>query len=368
MKKADERSYLNQKTLRALYPELPQEAAEQLRLRQIYLSHKEEPKVKKKLSLALVVSMVAVMIAVVAIAEMSTGVISNYLQKKQGIELTEDGQSLFARAKPVSVHEFEDIIFTVTEAATDGQSLFVGAVVKPKPGHGVLLAIGETEGYDIVPYGKDGENYADMAKRTGKKIVTAAIGYNFNDQMTCSLGDDYDEDGTMYLFLSADIGDHQNIAELTLSMEVSDYDPAKGYTNFQKHEWLEKLASYTPEVKELSVGQNVPDTDIHVQSVKLSLTPISLYYEIRTTGSKTDSFLEFFDAENRRIDGGANGLGSAGMEGQVYIQKGSLNLTKFPEALFLRSFDGEKGEAMFTENPDYDTNAAYSEALRIQIR
>lgn len=367
MKKADEKSYLNRETLRGLYPQLPKETAERLRLQQLYMNSKEEPKVKKKLSLALVLSLAALMIAAVAIAEVTTGILSQHF-KSNSIDLTEEAENIFEQTGPVLIHEFEDITFTIREMASDGRNLFVAAHVAPKSGKNIALIDDGSGGDPSDPYSSYYANCWDAVKETGKRVVTAGV--SFKEKIRAihmSVGTN--DDGSLDIVTTYRINEEEAaLDELGLVLSLSGYAYEDEHPTFDYRSVLREvpLEKYPMQVKEIEILQNIGDKGIYLGMLNLHLTPISLYYDIdfhmppilysevySSTGTymlDEDVLLHMFDESGQELTEGYEYPQGDQIRG---LQTGSFDLREFPKEIFIKAYDHRDG--------------SFSEAIRVEI-
>lgn len=314
----------------------------------------EEP-MKKQLSVGFVLAMALVMMTLAALAaELSGSYISNVFKKNHGIELTEEAQALFRREKPLAVVELKDAVVTIREAAADGRAVYVCAEVQKKENANIIMAPEATGLEDGIEWLNGETSYGEYSKKHDVRILETALGLAVNgaEPGDMSGSEVIDENGA-HMLMEMNFAYTTEEKSLHMTGNVYAGEPGKEATEIKEFAFDIPVAKV--EEKTYKVGQKVPGSKVVLDELKLTKSPLTMYYEAAyhfedeqgkiipptgTFGEKAQLYFFDWNFEHRILNGTLGG-GTTEKTETGFVEKSSMDLKDFPRFGLLLYVGGE---------------------------
>lgn len=321
---------------------LPDEA-----LRSIRMAAKEEKPVKKKMSLAVAMVMVFMLLASAAVAaEMG---IFDFLAQKMGQTVLPGAEEIVQ--SDVGIAETEYATFYVRQAAYDGQSALI--MVEVIPAGDAFLLLEETVapeedliGWLIPEMADSTQTIAEYAAENGLTMIIATMRQSYlADSMEMA---DWN-DGNLTLLKSFNAA--EEVIPMTLTFSAFPYEQATSYEKVVSTAKVEINLAATAPLWQVSSEQtfDLPEYGIRIDGVRVTGTVLQSYWEASYTVTdlekvQTGGFrVEMLDAQGNALPRGILGVGGCGLarhEGDELIWHGGFGaVAEAPAQMMLQVKD-----------------------------
>lgn len=321
------------------------------------IANEEEPGVKK-LHTGLVVGFVLLLMSTIAIAAAAKWGVLDFLTERSGGGAPLPETAGFVETDIAQRGGHTDCAtIALREAVYDGNAVYM--VLEAKPTSDDILLIGP----DAMPDDRM-VNFGTQFTEQDGTLSDYAVAHNKSRLVWLSLGDratqegldgvvdavDYllEEDGTLVFMVKGTVA--EKAAELPISLVCVTTEQIE--QTYQKQSAsLDFTLTKTPDSERAASAQSAvfADCGVEVTQVALSRSPIATYVRIAFSVIDREAFaqkgdglwFEFLDENDKRIEGGAIGMGSVEQvaEGE-YVQTDSLAaMETLPDSVTLRAYN-----------------------------
>lgn len=298
----------------------------------------EDTKVKKHgIRLALVLALLAVVLVGGAIAAVSNYGMLDFLRTWPQVDMSPEGIEALRQDGPIAQADIGDMRVSITEAVADGRSVYATVLITPQlPG-------------DVYLWGDGGVQWhretTDETQRVQTYLTITLDGkpveYPWHEFML-------QKDGTLAYMIVEDYRTDGDTVALEVGVayeavdvrgEVMDGPSGKGTLAAQ----IQAVGAL--EERHLTLDKAVDGLPVRVEEVVLLRTPMAVYYEVwYVVEGEIEGYLdfEFFRemeyGEEMLFYGASLRTSQEELGDGRWVQRGSLNLDKMPEALGVRAY------------------------------
>ncbi len=337
------------------------------------LTHMEEERKVKKFSLRLVLiaGIVLILMAGVVYAASTEWRLFNFFSGMYGRTPGDELQKAIEGNNIARSYETEKLTVDLTEAIADGKYMYLTAVIKPKPGQKLLLLPMDAMPDDSVAMwtGRPGvvskpedknRTFLQLAKEEGKKLVAVNLWYQSGD-ISNDLADfiQLPDGGVSFVVGGTMVTDASKLPVSLIMTEQELTEEGEYLADTQTKETFAFDLAVTPPITQKTVTGNqikVQNAGASIDRVQLTLTPLTLHYEIYFTkvdGSvpayENTLWFRFLGEDGVEIPGGLSLTGGLESKDDVhFVQTGSLLLQNMPYSICLQGYNQDTKEVYGT--------------------
>ncbi len=370
------------------------------------LNHVEEEKKVKKFSIRLIiiVGIILILMAGVVYAASTGWNVLGAFSARYEREPSDHLKEVMKSNSMSKSYDAGEYLVTLEEAVADGKIMYITANVRMKDGEDVyflpmsissFMRIGEVVGshYDVrVPYSNpvdykgsyiekmglqttvgDERSFRQAAMEDGKRMININLWLSFGGKYNEKASFTILNDGSVSFVLAMNVPAQKKTVDVELNLLAREVNGSGNYVGENVQESIPLSLPVMPVLEEKTVDAHdtkIEGTDIVVERMEISLTPLALQYELYFSSpsdlSKQERPFFYFSFRNEQgepIDMGLGlGVRVRPLDDTHYVQSGSLSLEHIPDMFYMKGY-------MFDEklNPVKIATKAESEVTLIKV-
>lgn len=357
----------------------------------------EEKKVKRfSIRLILIVGIILVLMAGVVYAASMEWKLLDAFSARYEREPSEHLQEVIKSSSMNKSYDAGEYLVTLEEAVADGRLMYITANVRMKNGEEVyfvpmsissFMRIGEVAGshYEvIVPYSNpldykgsyiekvgqqqtvvgDERSFRQAAMEDGKRMININLWLSYGGEYNKKTSFTILPDGSVSFVLAMDVSTEKKTVDVELKLLAREVNGSGNYAGGNVQEDIPLSLPVMPVLEKKTVDAHdtmIEGTDIVVDRMEISLTPLALQYELYFSSpsdlSKQERPFFYFSFRNEQGEPIDMGLGLwtkvRPLNDIHYVQSGSLSLEHIPDMFYMKGL-------MFHERVNsggFETNA-----------
>lgn len=307
-------------------------------VRALHEAQAEKPARLPILRTALVVCLITVLLASVAYAAARyLGLLEMYAAHHNA-SLTEQGRQILSQEHaPLAEATFGEIAVIVREAIYDGRCLYMSVALSHKDRSVILLGVDEGGAPDGVK----------QALRTSFAAISGEWRTDWSDYY-------HEEDGSLIYVTSGEFPLDGEELSVECLITATDLDASIGGVDSRRRETFVITVPVTPAIETLSctMKETLDAVGITVDTVKMTRSPLAVYYEVSYTLLTTATerqrevvrnglFVTPLDTKGNPLPEGMSlGSNTYSEDRMHYTCTGSLALETIPDAMLLEFYNG----------------------------
>lgn len=318
----------------------------------------EKPGRRISVRLAICIAFAVLLLAGVVYAAAVDWKLFDFYKNRYGVEISQEAQDAIQKNDVRRTFAVGDMIITLQEAVADGQYLYLSAKAETKePGTAYIMGIDwPTDNISIAgKYDYDNpRSYLTAAMEDNKRLISLDIRSEVvgADGMSGSIDCVMQEDGSIHYMEAMEMPTDADSIEIILTAYFREWTVQEDPTASEFiHNEIRFTLPITPPSEQVTIdlkGIPFPGTAALMDSVRLTVTPLSCYYEIAYTVIALEDKLltahtrnvldfQFEDEAGEAFPIGLTMSGGKMSDDDVhYVQSSSIRIAELPKTLTLR--------------------------------